>query len=138
MRLKNNLVKFVELPQILDDCVLVFAQTPEHVPFKIKRVYFIGKAHPKFPRGLHAHKKNKQIIFCISGSVKLILDNGRKKEEVILNKPNLGIFLDQMVWHRMQDFKDNTILLVLASDKFNPADYIRSYDEFKKRVSKIS
>lgn len=138
MRLKNNLVRFVELPKILDNCVLVFAQTPEHIPFKIKRVYFISKAHPKLPRGLHAHKKNKQIIFCISGSVKLILDNGQKKEKVTLNQSNIGVFLDKMIWHQMQDFKDDTILLVLASDKFNPADYIRNYEEFKKRTSKVS
>lgn len=138
MQLKNKLVKFVELPKIFDDCVLVFAQTPEHIPFKIKRVYFISKANPKFPRGLHAHKTNKQIIFCISGSIKLFLDNGQKREEVILNQPNIGVFLDKMIWHKMQDFKDDTILLVLASDKFNPADYIRNYEEFKKRASKIS
>ena len=136
MQPKKGLVKFVELPKILDDCVLCFAQTPDHIPFIVKRVYYITRAHPKLPRGFHAHKKTKQIIFCIKGSIKLTLDNGRKRKQIILSKPNIGVFLDAMVWHEMINFKKDTMILVLASKKFDPSDYIRNYVEFKKRAQK--
>ena len=135
---KSSLIRFVELPKILDECILVVAQNPDHIPFKIKRLYFISNAHPKLARGFHAHKFCEQIIFCISGSIKLVLDNGKKREEILLDQPNKGIFLDKMLWHEMINFKKNTILLVLASKAFNEKDYIRDYEKFKKRAGKIS
>lgn len=135
---KNSLIKFIELPKILDECELIVAQTPEHIPFKIKRVYFIRRAHPQLPRGFHAHKTCQQIIFCICGSIKLIIDNGKVREKIILAEPHKGIFLDKMVWHEMVNFKKNTILLVLASDNFNEKDYIRDYEKFRKRAAEIS
>ena len=135
---KNSLFRFVELPKILDECTLVIAQNPNHIPFKIKRLYFISNAHPKLPRGFHAHKSCEQIIFCISGSVKLVLDNGKKREKILLDQPNKGVFLNKMLWHEMINFKKNTILLVLASKAFNEKDYIRNYEKFKKRADKIS
>lgn len=132
----STTVKLVQLPKILDDCTLIFAQTPDHIPFTIKRIYYISRAHPKLPRGFHAHKKTKQIIFCLKGSIKLTLDNGKSRKEVMLNKPNIGVFLDSMIWHEMMNFKKNTLLLILASRKFDPSDYIRNYVEFKKRAQK--
>lgn len=138
MQPKNELIKLIKIPKIEDDCILCFTQTPDHVPFKIKRVYYIKDATTKLPRGFHAHKKTKQVIFCIQGSVKLFLDNGKKRAEVFLNRPNTGLFIDKMIWHEMVNFKKNTIILALASEKFDPGDYIREYEEFKKRVHKIS
>ncbi len=131
-------VKLINIPKIIDDCNLYFAQTPDHIPFKVRRVYFITSANTRLPRGFHAHKKNQQAIFCIQGSMKLILDNGKNKKEVVLDKPNMGVFLDKMIWHEMLDFKKNTILLVLASQIFNEKDYVRDYEKFKKRTAKIS
>lgn len=131
---KNGLIRRIEIPEIIDDCYLYFAQHPDHIPFKIKRIYYIIGANPKLPRGLHAHKKARQIIFCLQGSIKLLLDDGKSKEEVLLNKSNTGVFLDKMVWHEMHEFKKKTILLVLASMEFNEKDYIRSYEEFKKQI----
>lgn len=135
MQEENSLIQPVEIPRIIDDCFLYFAQRSDHIPFLIKRIYYILKAHPKKIRGFHAHKKTLQIIFCIQGSIKLILDNGEgKRSETLLNKPNVGVFIDKMIWHEMHDFKKNTILLILASKKFNPADYIRNYEQFKKAI----
>ncbi len=127
-------MKTLNLPKIVDDCELYFAQTPEHIPFKIKRVYYITNSDTRLPRGFHAHKKTQQVIFCISGSIKLILDNGKKREEIVINQPSTGVFLDKMIWHEMLDFKKNTILLVLASKVFDEKDYIRDYAQFKKQA----
>lgn len=134
----KKIASFVKIPEIKDDCSLIFAQTPNHIPFEIKRIYYISKATPKLPRGFHAHKKNQQVLFCIQGSIKLLIDNGKQKEEIRLNKPNIGIFIDRMIWHQMHNFRKNTILLVLASGIFDEKDYIRDYESFKKRLNKFS
>lgn len=124
----------IELPKIFDDCFLIFAQTPDHIPFNIQRVYYITKSDPKLPRGYHAHKKTKQVIFCIQGNLKLVLDNGKKRKKIFLDQPNIGVLIDKMMWHEMTDFKKETILLVLASEVFDEKDYIRDYAQFKKQA----
>lgn len=134
----KKIASFIEIPEIKDDCSLIFAQTPNHIPFEIKRIYFISKATPKLPRGFHAHKKTQQVLFCIQGSIKLLIDDGKNQEEVKLNRPNTALFIDKMIWHQMYDFRKNTILLVLASGVFDEKDYIRDYESFKKRLIKFS
>ncbi len=138
MPVKSKLIKLITIPEVFDDCFLYFAQYPTHIPFKIKRVYCIIGAKTDLTRGYHVHKKNRQIIFCIQGSIKLILDNGKKNEEIVLDKPNIGVLLEKMIWHKMTEFKKDTILLVLASEVFNEKDYIRDYEKFKRSVSKVS
>ena len=132
--LKQNEFQLIELPKILDDCFLYFAQAPDHIPFDIKRVYFITNARIKLSRGYHAHKKTKQVIFCIQGSIKLTLDNGSNRKEIILDQPNIGVLIDQMTWHEMTNFKKDTLLLILASEVFDEKDYIRDYAQFKKQT----
>ena len=132
MRRNNSLIN---IPEIFDDCNLYFAQTKQHIPFSIKRIYYIIQSNVKLPRGFHAHKKTKQMLFCIQGKIKIILDDGKTRESIILDKPNQGLLIDKMIWHEMHEFKKNTILLVLASQKFNPADYIRDYEKFKNKIS---
>lgn len=126
------LIKIIETPKIRDDGYLFFAQNPEQVPFRIKRVYFITKPVKGLPRGKHAHKKNRQLLFCINGKVKMLMDDGKKRQSTVLDKPEMGIYIDSMIWHEMLDMDENTILLVLASEKFDPKDYIRDYKEFLK------
>lgn len=132
----KSLVKLIKIPRVSDDCFLCFAQNPNQIPFPIKRVYYILQAKPGSSRGAHAHYKTKQILFCIQGSIKMILDDGKRKEDVVLDQPEVGIFLDKMVWHEMHDFKRDTILLVLASDVYKEKDYIRDYDIFQETVSR--
>lgn len=130
--MKNNksLIHYINIPKISDDCFLYFVQNQEHIPFNIKRVYYILESQPNLPRGSHAHHKTQQTLFCIQGSIKIILDNGSNREEVILDKPETGIFLDKMIWHEMHNFQKDTILLVLASRKYEEQDYIRNYEQF--------
>lgn len=128
----------IRIPKIEDDCKLFFTQSSTHIPFPIKRVYYILDADPKKVRGFHAHKKTKQVIFCIQGDIKLVLDNGKKRKKIFLDQPNIGVLIDKMIWHEMKDFKKETILLVLASKVFDEKDYIRDYEKFKRKASKIS
>lgn len=129
---RKGLIKFIRIPRVSDDCYLYFAQKPDHLPFTVKRIYFIKDAHPDLPRGYHAHYKNRQIIFCLQGSIRLILNDGFKKDEILLDNPEIGVLLDRLTWHEMHDFKKGTILLVLASDPFEEKDYIREYKTFKE------
>lgn len=128
--IKTKLSTIIEIPKIRDEGFLCFAEEKNHIPFSIKRFYYIYDVENNAVRGRHAHKETQQVLFCINSSIKIILDNGKEKEEVILNKPNQGIFLDKMMWHDMVDFKKDTILLVIASDIYNENDYIRDYDNF--------
>lgn len=94
------------------------------------------QADTELPRGFHAHLKTKQVLFCLQGSIKILLDDGRNKDEITLSDPSTGIFLDKMIWHEMHKFKKNTILLILASALFDAKDYIRDYKSFIK-IKKI-
>lgn len=128
--MKNKLIKIIKIPRIEDDCYLCFAENNKHIPFKIKRIFYIGLPVLGLSRGKHAHRKNKQVLFCIQGKVRMVLDNGKDREEVILDRPETGLFLDKMVWHEMCDMDEKTILLVLASDFYDEKDYIRNYKKF--------
>lgn len=134
----SKLIKLINIPKITDDCFLYFAQTPEQIPFKIARIYLIKDSNTKLSRGHHAHLQNKQVLFCISGSIKMVLDDGKNREKIYLDKPEKGIFLDRLIWHEMQDFQKDTILLILASEKYDSKDYIRDYKKFIEKVKKIN
>lgn len=131
----NKLTKLIEVPAIITDGTLCQMQSPE-VPFEIKRVYHISGVSEGAVRGAHTHKETMQIIFCIQGSIVIALDDGKKKEKVFLDKPNIGVLLEPGVWHEMQEFKKDTILLVLASERHEPEDYVRSYDDFLRSYAK--
>lgn len=128
-RKSKKLVKIIKAPYFVTDGTLVQLQSSD-IPFSIERVYFIQGVSEGAVRGVHTHKETIQALFCIQGSIKMVLDDGKKKEEVLLDKPNEGILLEPGVWHEMQDFKKDTILLVLASKKYEPEDYVRSYEDF--------
>lgn len=127
---KTKLSYIIEIPKIKDEGFLCFMEENDHIPFSIKRIYYIFDVFKNAVRGKHAHKNTKQVIFCVRGSITIILDNGYNKEEITLDKPNQGLFLDVVMWHKMADFQENTILLVLASENFDETDYIRNYPEF--------
>lgn len=131
----SEIFKIIKIPKIEDNCSLFFAEVKKHIPFSIKRVYFITKANTKLPRGSHAHYKNQQVLFCINGSITINLDNGIERKKIKLKSAGRGVFIDKMVWHEMLKFKKDTILLVLASHHFNLKDYIRDYNEFSKLIS---
>lgn len=110
----------------------------EHIdiPFEIKRVYYMYDTGRGVRRGFHAHKSLKQILICIHGSCKVLLDNGREKKVVSLEKPYEGLYIDNNIWREMYDFSEDAVLMVLASDYYKEEDYIRSYEEFIKQFGK--
>lgn len=127
---KTKLSHIIEIPKIQDEGFLCFAEEQKHIPFPIKRFYYIFDVNDDAIRGKHAHKETEQILFCLRGSIKIVLDNGKEKEEVILTEPNQGIFLGKMMWHDMVNFQKDTLLLVVASDIYRESDYIRNYNDF--------
>ncbi len=133
---QKNLVQLIKIPKISDDAFLIFGQTPDHIPFKIQRIYYLIDSDPKLPRGFHAHHKNRQLLFCMRGSIRLVLDDGKRRQEILLDQPEHGLLINPLIWHEMHDFKTDTILLVLASRKFEPADYIRDYEQFLKIIGR--
>ncbi|MEA2112494.1 MAG: FdtA/QdtA family cupin domain-containing protein [Patescibacteria group bacterium] len=112
---------------------LVIAESKKNIPFEIKRVYFINNLfNNEAIRGKHAHKKLKQVIFCINGHFTLHLDDGKNKQKITLNDPSCGIYLGSKLWHTMNNFSSDCVILVLAEDYYDEKDYIRNYDNFLK------
>ena len=132
-----SLIEWIELPNLGDHRgSLMVAESNKNVPFEVKRIYYILDAKPDIPRGFHAHKELVQLAFCIKGSCNMIMDNGIEKQQVRIDKSNMGLMIPPMVWHEMHDFSEDCVMLVLASAQYDEADYIRDYDEFMNEVNK--
>ncbi|WP_124399908.1 sugar 3,4-ketoisomerase [Pseudomonas synxantha] len=110
---------------------LVVVEGGRNVPFDIKRVYYLTGTQQGVSRGFHAHKKLEQVAVCVSGSCRMLMDNGQEQREFMLDSPDKAILISKMVWHEMHDFSENCVLLVLADDYYDESDYIRDYDAFK-------
>lgn len=113
---------------------LVAIEAMKDLPFEIKRVYYIYDTLPGVRRGFHAHLNLQQILLCVHGSCKIHLDNGTDTAEVLLDKPNEGLYISNDMWREMYDFTDGAVLLVLASQHYDERDYIRNYQDFLKVV----
>lgn len=116
--------------------MLVALEEFKDIPFEIKRVYYLYNTKEGVRRGFHAHKSLEQILVCIHGSCKVLLDNGHEKKNVSLEKPYEGLYISNDIWREMYDFSSDAVLLVLASDLYKEEDYIRNYDEYLKSVEK--
>lgn len=113
---------------------LIAIEEQKDLPFAIKRVYYIYDTLPGVRRGFHAHRCLEQILICVSGSCKIHLDDGRQTAEVTLDKPTEGLYISNNMWREMYDFSEGAVLLVLASEYYDEADYIRNYEDFLKMV----
>lgn len=128
-------IKFYEFPPHGDDRgQLVAIEAMKDLPFPIKRVYYIYDTLPGVRRGFHAHKNLQQILISVSGSCKIHLDNGTDTAEVTLDQPNVGLYIANDMWREMYDFTPGAVLLVLASEYYDEADYIRNYEDFIKMI----
>lgn len=113
---------------------LVALEEGAQIPFKVKRIYYIFDTKENVRRGFHAHKSLKQLLICVAGSCKILLDNGYEKENVLLDKPTEGLYIANDIWREMYDFSPDAVLLVLASELYSEDDYIRNYQEFIQTV----
>lgn len=100
------------------------------IPFEVKRVYYLYDIPGGAERGGHAHKNLYQLLIAVSGSFTVILDDGRTKQSITLNRPYHGLFIVPGIWRELVDFSSGSNCLVLASEKYDENDYIRSYNEF--------
>ena len=106
-----------------------------NIPFDIKRVFYIYGSDGDIVRGQHANRKTQFVLINVAGTSKVLVDDGRKKEIIELNKPRMGLFLDTMVWKEMYDFSPDSVLLVLCSEHFDETEYIRDYDAYLQEVN---
>ena len=125
-----QVVKYMFQPHGDDRGQLVALEEFKDIPFQIKRVYYMYDTVAGVVRGKHAHKKLEQILVCIHGSCKVLLDNGTEKKIVPLEKPYEGLYIANDMWREMYDFSPDAVLMVLASELYDESDYIRDYDEF--------
>ncbi|PSV98595.1 sugar 3,4-ketoisomerase [Photobacterium iliopiscarium] len=126
-----NLIKLIEFNKLGDDRgSLISLEGNLNIPFEIRRVYYIFGTKENISRGFHAHKDLQQVAICVKGSCRFILDNGILRQSVILDKPNVGLYIDSMKWREMHNFSDDCVLMVLASHQYDESDYIRNYDDF--------
>lgn len=125
-----QVVKYMFQPHGDERGQLVALEELKDIPFTIKRVYYMYDTERGVRRGFHAHKSLEQILICIHGSCKVHLDNGYEKKEVPLEKPYEGLYISNNMWREMYDFSPDAVLMVLASDYYEEADYIRNYEEF--------
>lgn len=113
---------------------LIALEEAKEIPFDIKRVYYMYDTKEGVCRGHHSHRTLEQILICIHGSCRILLDNGAEREEILLNKPYEGIYVGPDMWREMYDFSPDAVLLVLASQIYNESDYIRDYEQFIQSV----
>lgn len=113
---------------------LIALESNENFPFAVRRVYFLYDTKSEVRRGYHAHRKTLQLAVAVSGSCKIVLNDGRETAEVMLYRPEQGLLIEPGVWHEMFEFSEDCVLMVLADDLYDERDYIRDYSEFLKVV----
>ncbi len=125
--------RVIDLPKITDARGnLTFVEGNRHVPFDVKRVFYLYDVPTGESRGAHAHREQHQFLICLSGSFDVELDDGTNQTTVHLNRPWKGLHIPPMIWAAEVNFDPNSVCLVLASDVFDENDYIRSYEAFLK------
>ena len=107
-------------------------ESGEDIPFDIKRIYYLYDVPSGESRGAHAHKELQQLIIAANGSFTITLDDGKNKKSFTLNRPYQGLLIVPGIWRDLDDFSSGAVLLCLASEHYDAADYIRNYDEFLK------
>jgi dTDP-4-dehydrorhamnose 3,5-epimerase-like enzyme len=125
--------KIIELPKISDPRGnLTFIEGERHVPFDIKRVYYLYDVPGGAERGGHAHKSLHQFMVAMSGSFDVVLDDGKEKKLFHLNRSHYGLYICPMIWRELDNFSSGSVSMVLASSRFDESDYFRNYAEFMR------
>lgn len=127
--------KMIQLPKIEDARGnLSFIEGGQHIPFDIKRVYYLYDVPGGSDRGSHAHKNLHQFIVAMSGSFDVVLDDGQDKKRFHLNRSYYGLYVCPMMWRYLDNFSSGAVCMVLASSHYNESDYIRDYGQFVAAV----
>ncbi len=135
MNIHNS--KIIQLPKITDERgSLTFLESQTHIPFMIKRIFYLYDVPEMKNRGAHAHKKCQQFLICLSGSLDVQIDDGKEQKIFTLDNKCSGIYIPPMVWATEFNFKFDAVCLVLASDHYDENDYIRDYQIFIDEIGK--
>jgi dTDP-4-dehydrorhamnose 3,5-epimerase-like enzyme len=127
----------INLPKIEDERGnLTFIEEENHIPFKIKRVYWIYDVPGGQKRGGHAFKEQQEFIVALSGSFDVVIDDGKQKQTFSLNRSYYGLYIPNGLWREMNNFSTNSLALVLSSTEFSEDDYIRDYQTYLKWIQK--
>lgn len=127
--------KLIDLPKIKDERGnLTFVESDQHIPFNIKRVYYLYDVPGGSTRAGHGHKKLHQLMISMSGSFDVILDDGHEKQLIHLNRSYQGLYIPPMIWRDLNNFSSGAVCMVLASEYYDEKDYFRKYDEFLNAV----
>jgi len=130
-------VKLINLPKIEDPRGnLTFVEENYHIPFDIKRAYWVYDVPGGELRGGHAFKKNKEFIIALSGSFDVIIKDGKTRKKFSLNRSYYGLYIPNMLWRSLENFSTNALAIILSSSLFDADDYLRNFNEFKQLVSK--
>ena len=132
-----TLLNWIEFPSLGDErggLVALEAGSDQLIPFDVRRVYYIHGTQPGVSRGFHAHRQLQQVAVCVSGRCRLVLDDGTRREEAWLDSPLKGLQIGNLTWRELHDFSPDCVVLVLASEHHDEADYIRDYEEFLEHV----
>lgn len=139
MTTTHGFVREIQLPQVHDPRGdLTFIEGGNHIPFDIRRVYYLYNVPVDSERGGHAHRELEQIVFALSGSFRMKIDDGSTKSEYWLRDPRKGLYISRMVWREMDAFSQGAVCMVLASHRYDEADYFREYGDFLNAVEKQS
>jgi hypothetical protein len=131
MEVSVEQVKTINLPKIEDQRGnLSFLESSNHIPFQIKRAYWIYDVPGGHERGGHAFRNQNEFIIALSGSFEIIVDDGENRKIYFLNRSYKGVFIPAGLWREMRDFSTNSLALVLSSTFFSENDYIRNYDSY--------
>jgi len=131
-----NLIETIEFDVLGDDrgC-LVSLEENNNIPFDIRRVYYIFSTSKGVARGFHAHYKLKQVAICLRGSCEIMMDDGKRRETILMDRENLGLVINPMQWHEMSNFTEDCVLMVIADGVYDESDYIRSYTKFIEELA---
>ena len=126
-------VKLIELPKMLDNRGnLTFIESNAHIPFEIKRTYWIYDVPGGEIRGSHAFKKSQEMIIALSGSFDVVLKDGKQESKYTLNRSYEGLYVPNLIWKRIENFSTNSLALLISNIAYDEADYVRNFDVFKK------
>ena len=129
----------IDLPKITDPRGnLTFIEGEHHVPFDIKRVYYLYDVPGGETRGGHAHRRLEQLIIAAMGSFEVVVDDGRERKSFFLNRSYYGLYIPNMIWRELENFSSGSVCLVLASEHYDESDYYRDYDEFRRDAGEPS
>jgi hypothetical protein len=135
--LASGSVSWIQLPKIKDQRGnLTFIEGGRHIPFPIKRVYYLYDVPAGETRGGHAHEATQECLIAASGSFTVVLDDGVSRERIFLNRPNVGLCIPRLVWRELENFSSGSICLVIASEEYDESDYYREYDEFLEALAR--